>query len=639
MINKENKMEKKKLEQLEETYLKAKIAYYDGTPILTDSEFDALEKILKEEGSKAPDQVGSKRKDFDFSHPTKMLSLLKIQTEATENGTNYMEEEFMKWYKKRESIIGGSTELLSSMKFDGNAINIIYRGRNLSNILTRGDGFTGKDITKRFKGIIPSTLDLLVNDSDVIEIRCEVVIKMAIFNSKYASEFANPRNYVAGVIGKDDEDTQKVSELTIIPLNFLLNGNHVNQFDFREMPFYSKDWNQWFKWSNYVDTIKYYEGIRKDFDYQLDGIVISFPVEWREILGVNEHHPEWAVAIKYVPTEVVTEVEDVEWNISKRGELIPTMLLKPVFFDGSTVGRASGYNANYLIKNSIGPGAVVSLIKSGDIIPSLLGVIKPSDSERVQSLFPEFCPYCGSDIEFNDVHLLCTNSECTGRIAKQLAGAVKILELSRIGEKTIEPFAQDFQNMWELIRWARTEGATISGNIDQYGIKYGSRSHQIFIEAFTNIKSLTYTQVIQMLGYDNVGEKISIQLSREHAGLDYDYSNLERALVTKLRSPAISEFIKSVVVGLEGLGIVIDKPKKQEFNTESIYVCMTGSPKNYGFSTKEDFITKWPNLVEVSITDKKCQFLITDSYESSSNKMTTAGKKGITIKTYGDFKI
>ena len=142
-----------------------------------------------------------------------------------------------------------------------------------------------------------------------------------------------------------------------------------------------------------------------------------------------------------------------------------------------------------------------------------------------------------------------------------------------------------------------------------------------------------------MLGYDNVGDKLSVQLAREYEGLDFDYANLERALVAKLRSPEVSGYIKKVVHDLETLKITIDKPKKQISNMKTIYVCMTGSPKIFGFPTKAEFIAEFPMVEEVSITDKKCQFLITDSYNSTSNKMGVAEKKGITIKTYGDFKV
>jgi DNA ligase (NAD+) len=373
------------IDLLEEKYLKAKIAYYEGTPFLTDAEFDALESLLRDEGSKVIEQVGSKRKDFDFSHPTKMLSLSKIQTEATEQGTNYAEDLFQRWFQKRKSEIKAVNPiLLSSPKFDGNAINIIYRGNELANILTRGDGFTGKDVTKRFISAdkIPAKIDLPYIDefstfsaNDAIEIRCEVVIEAKLFEEKYSGEFANPRNYVAGVIGKDEENSEKMSELDIIPLHYLINGKHVSQTIFGKNLAFSKDYNIPFFAENYIDAIKSYENLRKIYKYQLDGVVISFPVEYREMLGENDHDPEWALAIKFVPVEAVTTVEGIEWNLSKMGELIPTLLLKPVLLDGSTVRRASGYNAKYILDNNIKSGTLVSICKRGDIIPAIQRVI------------------------------------------------------------------------------------------------------------------------------------------------------------------------------------------------------------------------------------------------------------------------
>jgi len=628
------------IQHLEEKYLKAKIAYYEGTPFLTDAEFDALEALLKEKGSKAIEQVGSKRKDFDFAHPTKMLSLAKIQTEEG----NYMEADFQKWFQKRSQMINGHKPILyASPKFDGNAINIIYRGTDLANVLTRGDGFTGKDVTKRFvaAGKVPEKIFLLGIDEfskeDVIEIRCEVVIRAQLFEDKYSQEFANPRNYVAGVIGKDDEDVTKMSELVLIPLNYLINHKHAPAAIFEKNLAFSKDYNTIMTFDTYENVIKSHENLRKQYPFQLDGVVIAFPWEFRNQLGENDHDPEWAIAIKFVPVETITSVEGIEWNLSKRGEIIPTLLLKPVLLDGSTVRRASGYNASYVIENGVAPGAIVSIAKAGDIIPEIQKVVAGVPINFEWDVLPKTCPACGSEALYGGVHLTCSNKNCHGRVAKQLSYAVKILEIQRVGEKTIEPFAKDFKNMFDLMVWVLGAGAATK-DIEKYGIKWNSRSHEIFVQAFMNIKSLTYTQVIQMLGYDNVGEKLSTQLAREHAGLDYDYANLERALVAKLRSPEVSDYIKKVVAVLESLGITIDKPKAK-VSSGTVYVCMTGSPKAFGFATKADFISKFPIVEEVSISDKKCQYLITDDYNSTSNKMGVAEKKGITIKTYGDFQI
>lgn len=630
------------IRQLEENYLKAKIAYYEGEPFLSDAEFDALEEVLRKEGSKVIEQVGSKRKDFDFFHPTKMLSLSKIQTEAREDGsTYYAEDQFLKWFNKNAAIVGKMGMLEASPKFDGNAINIIYRGGILSNILTRGDGITGKDITKRMSVHLPQTLGidgLDITESDIIEIRAEVVIDINLFNQKYASEFANARNYVAGVIGKDDEDQKKVSELKIIPLHYLLNGKHVGGNPFRHNRFY-EDWIELFSFEQYEDLIKSHEKLRKEIPYQLDGVVISFPIQERDTLGENDHDPEWALAVKFVPVETITEVEGIEWNISKRGEIIPTLLLKPVFLDGSTVQRASGYNASYVVNNKLGPGAVVSIAKAGDIIPEIQKVIAgtPDDPNTSFSsrFLPTVCQHCGSTLEYDNVHLSCPDEFCDGKIAKQLTSALRVLDIKGVGEKTIEPFAKAFSDMYDVITFVLT--CENDPSMENFGIKLGSRSHELFVKAFKNIKSLTYEQVIQMIGYENVGKKLSTQLAREHAGLDYDYAHLERALVEKLRSPEISDYIKYVVSGLEALGISIDRPKEEKKSSDSYGVCMTGSPKSFGYATKAEFLSKFTNLYEVSLSDSNCKYLVTDDLFSTSSKMKTAQKKGIEIKTYGDF--
>lgn len=249
---------------------------------------------------------------------------------------------------------------------------------------------------------------------------------------------------------------------------------------------------------------------------------------------------------------------------------------------------------------------------------------------------PTECPHCKSILDFDGIHLTCPNDSCQGKIAKKLASACTALDLKNVGSKTIEPFAKDWSNMYEVIVWVLSFGD--SKNIEKYGINYQSRSHEIFLNAFKNIKSLTYEQVIISLGFDNVGKKLSAQIAREHCGLEPDYSGLERALVTMLHDPNIESQIKIAVKSLENLGITIDKPKKEMIMENTVYVCMTGSPKAFGFPTKAEFITKFPNLVDVEITDKRCQFLITDSYTSTSSKMKNAEKRGIPIKTYGDYK-
>ena len=399
------------------------------------------------------------------------------------------------------------------------------------------------------------------------------------------------------------------------------NKSYWNTFD---VPFMPRDYKQ---------TIQMWEEQRKELPYLLDGVVISFPIRHRATLGQNSHDPEWAIAIKFVPVETITEVEGIEWNISKRGEIIPTMLLKPVFLDGSTVRRASGYNAGYVLGKKLGTGARVSIAKAGDIIPEIQKVVVPSKSNVWQS-FPTNCPHCNSELSYDTVHLHCPNENCQGRVAKQLSGAVKVLDIKNVGEKTIEPFAKDFKNIYEVMVWVYTYGMT--PDIEKYGMKYNSRSHQIFTKAFLNVKSLTYEKVIQMLGYDNVGKKISEQLALEHAGLEYNYAHLEKALVAKLRSDKISNYIKKVVAVLESWNVTIDRPKPLQ-SKEGLGIVMTGSPKAFGFTTKAEFLAKNPQLYETKLNAPDCKYLVTDDLGSTSSKMKQAEKKGIEITLYKQF--
>ena len=617
---------------LETKYLDAKIAYYNGSPIMSDASFDIIERELKDVGSKVIEQVGYKRSDFNYNHFSPVLSLSKIQTEINNNIVNYKNVEFKKWFDS----FSINSILEYTPKYDGNAINIIYKGKNLNKILTRGDGIRGKDITNKLIGHIPNTLEYSteISENDIMEIRCEAIIPKNIFKKNYSNKFANARNLVAGILGKDDIDLNYINDIHIMPIHFLLNSKHMNS---------NIILNDFFKIKNiiidsdkkYETIVKKYEELRNSFEYELDGVVISFPFNYRDGIGYNEHHYKFALAVKFVPDEVITRVVGIEWNISKTGEFNPVVLLNPVELAGTTVKRASGYNAGYIVNNKIGSDTFVSVAKAGEIIPEVQSIV--TESAEAFDL-PTFCSHCGSKLEFDGIHLICPNTDCQGKIAKKLASAATTLDLKNIGGKTLEPFATDFKNMYELMVWVLQTGSTEI--IERFGIKYNSRSHEIFLNAFKNIQSLTYEQVIISLGYDNVGKKLSAQIAKEHCGLTPDYTGLERALVTMLHKNDVETYIKTAVSNLESFGITIDKPKLKIINNmeTTVYACLTGSPKEFGYKTKEEFINQFPGIIEVSVTDKNCQYLITDSYDSTSSKMKTAEKKGIKIVTYRDFK-
>jgi len=626
------------IKSLETKYLKAKVSYYDGYPMMSDTAFDVLEQELIELGSKVVEQVGSKRRDFDFPHPTPMKSLAKIQTEKTNKGINYKTKVFSDWFSNRTLKVRDMStvdHIHYAPKFDGSAINIIYRDGIFESVLTRGDGKFGKDVSDRFVKHLPARIPV----SGIVEIRCEAVMSKSIFQKKYANKFANARNIVAGIIGSDDIDEDKIKDITLIPIYYLIDGVHQDIKDTFSIT------NDYFIFSRsthsgiipptrFTDTIKYWENVRDQFAFQLDGVVFSFPCKFRDKLGENDHDPEWAIAIKFVPDEVVTTVTGIEWNLGKSGELTPVVQLEPVQLAGTTVKRASGYNAGYIMKNAIGVGAKVTVAKAGDIIPELQSVILETPETFI---LPHQCPECKSKLKLNGIHLICPNEKCTGKVARKLASAAAMLDLKGIAGKTLEPFAKDFNNIYDVMIWTLTKGDTDA--IKHYGIKPDSRSHEIFVDAFRNIKSLSYAQVILMMGYDGVGIKLAEQAAKEYCGLEPDYKGHDKSLVRKLQDTYIITYILSAVDVLESLGVHVDKPEDKKDNIETTYICMTGSPKSFGYKTKSEFISQFENVEEVSLTDSRCNYLVTDDMNSTSSKMNTAKKKGIKIVTYKEFKI
>jgi len=246
-----------------------------------------------------------------------------------------------------------------------------------------------------------------------------------------------------------------------------------------------------------------------------------------------------------------------------------------------------------------------------------------------QDFLPEKCPECGSKLEFDGVHLTCPNTECPGRIAKILAHGAGVLDLKNVGGQRLKPFARDFRNIIEVWLFSVMEPSALG----EYGLEPGTRLHEIFVNSFLNIKSIPYEKVIQGLGYENVGKKLSIQIAKEHAGQEPDFTGLERALVDKLHDPMVVSTIKDAVMNLEELDVTVDRPVAPK--KDAIGVVLTGSPKAFGFATKKEFLTEYPNLFETSMND--ADYLVTDDMNSTSGKMKQAEKKGVKIKTYGDF--
>lgn len=646
-----------KIAERETLYIKAKEMYYNEEPIMEDSAFDELEQWLKDNGSEIVKKVGSWDRKAKFPHPSKMGSLEKIQADKTTGEAPW--ESFKSWYDNIKSAINTDSITIEwSQKLDGNAVNLVYENGNLIRALSRGDGVLGRDyLSKIDKTQIPLSIPL---SNNVVEVRCEAVIEKRIFAEKYArlpelteeennKRFSNERNYVAGLLNNDEATLEQISEIHLIPVEMheVLSNGKIVYWDINSI----ENWG----FTHYKDLYLSYEPISmskekfervfkeyEDFKhnespYRLDGMVAKINSSQRDYIGETTHHPKWALAIKFKPENASTSVKGLEIKMGKTGNFTPVILLEPVELDGSIVSKTSGYNYKYIIDNKIGVGAIVTLVKSGDIIPQITSVDVPA----IETFkMPTVCPHCGSQLEIvNNTHLHCPNDDCEGKKLFKFINSMNVLELDGVGDAFLEEL---FNKVKQPSSFYITNHDVTTDYLINCGMKEG-KILENFVKQLNNIKKLTVEQVISFMSLDgmSIGGKTVKEIAKKLSGVDYSFTGLEKKVVygwdeNDDNHDKLTTFNK-LCDGIVEHGILIEFIKKREGNI--IKLCLTGSPKKFNFSSKGDFIKFLENkeyvVDEVSVKD--CDYLVTDDINSKSSKMTNAKKLNKQIVTYDYF--
>lgn len=615
----------------EKLYLKAKETYYQGNPIMSDAEFDRLEDELKLLGSKVVNIVGQiVDRNTKFAHKTPMLSLSKYQTDKlsglppTDSATA--------WMKSR--IVNKQEHFGFGCKYDGNAANAIYVNGKIDKVLSRGNGTLGRDITSKIIGQLPATVPVT---NGTVEIRAEVVIPKDIFAKKY-SEFKNERNFVAGVLNKDNNDPDVLNDIVFMAHEIKhTEGKSSEYIDVKKLA----DWGFNKKYP-LVQFYYHYTEFEKAFykmkeyretksPFLLDGIVIKVAEKYRNEFGENSHDPNWAIAIKFAPKDVSTPNETIQWNFGKTGELIPVGIFEPVNLDGTMVKRASLYNYGFVIKNKVYPGAICTLVKAGDIIPQVVAVTTPGDITKFN--VPTHCPHCGSKLVVEDVHLMCKNVDCDGIKKSMFHQAIGMLDLFGIGGSMVEDiYNSGFTNPIDILNpLIFNKTSLIAKGI----ITDGKKIDNLF-EEIGKISEISLQKIILMLGYQGMGTTTSAQVAKMVAGIPYDFSGLQKSIVEgfepgKPKRVKLDEAIGSLMQYVN-ITMPVDLSSK-------IGIELTGSPKNSGYSTKDEIIdiAKDHGFIHVKISDAK--ILITDDLSSNTGKMNHKKVKSgeIEVLTYEQF--
>lgn len=630
-------------------YAEAKEGYYNEQPIMTDAEFDALEEKLKSQKSSVVNNVGYWDRKAKVKHPTPMRSLEKIQ--ADKNTGEAPVEEFAKWMKNAISKCGEyAVKVEVGQKLDGNAINLVYIDGHITYALSRGDGEYGRDyLPKIDRSQYPETIPAV---HDIVEVRCEAVIRKDVFAEKHSDRFSNERNYVAGVLNSDDSTKEQMGEIDLVPVEMRsMNGAELVYHDITEIEGWGfKNYKQLHRVEttfavanngfdkHFVELFEMYEKYKyEESPYRVDGMVFKIEQRYRTILGEVEHHPLWAVAVKFKPEDCVTTVKGFEMSMGKTGVFTPVALLEPVALDDTMVSKASAYNYSFIEKNNLNVGSIVSIVKSGDIIPQILNVV--NQCEKPFDILNEFkCPYCGSGLYVeNGKFIRCSNGECEGVRIQRFINGMSSLKIFGLGEVMMESLYRCvYKHPWDYLTVSEGE---LRAKLSEGGLE--GKVWDNFVEGVFGIGEVTIEQVISMLSYEGISNdgKTVKEIGKKLSGCEYSFHGLEKSVVSGWDEGEDKyNIVMAVVRAIEEFG-----GRKVVFHTEQsggklLKLTLTGSPKNYGYKTKNEYkehLSKLGYTVE-EVSIKECDFLITDDLESGSSKMKDAKKLNKTIKTYGD---
>jgi DNA ligase (NAD+) len=444
-------------------------AYRKGSPLVSDAEYDRLVETLRGLDPDHPFLYAVEPEAFtgknEIRHPIPMLSTDKAYTKEA------LERFVTRVCKAAKDMLREDIIYRVTPKLDGLA------GRDDGGVLaSRGNGEVGYDISNAFlKGVIPvGGRGLGVG---------EIVVKKSYFEEHLSNVFEHPRNMVVGIVSSDtlNESARKALE-----------DQAVHFVPYSQLAFWEGDADTLLR-----DVDEILADLAEQTDYPMDGAVAEvMKPEIREAMGATAHHYRWQIAIKTKGDTAVTVVDAVTWQVGRTGNVTPVMEVKPVSLSGATIRRVTAHHAGMVLKEKIGPGSEIEIIRSGEVIPKLEKVLKPSRDVS----FPSMCPVCQTRLVWQNDFLKCDNRLCRAQIEQGISHWFKTLGTADwFGIKTIQKLVENGYDSLEKI-YALTQA-------DLTGMGFGpvqSRNLEEALDISKN-KPVEDWRFLAALGISNLG--------------------------------------------------------------------------------------------------------------------------------------
>lgn len=588
---------------------------HDDVLLMSDNQYDILEDYMKKKYPKNSGlgKIGAPVERNKVTLPYHMASMDKIKPD-----TNALTQ----WKSKYTG------PYVLSCKLDG--VSGLYSTENgEKKLYTRGDGTVGQDISH----FLPYLKLPNINNTVV---RGEFIMTKATFETKYKDHFANSRNLIAGTINRLNVndiiyDVKFVAYEVLVPslcpseqMEYL----EHNQFNtVRNMvrsditnEFLSEVLVQW----------------RKEYEYEIDGVIVTND----KIYPRKKGNPDHSFAFKMVLSEQMaeTKVIDVHWTASKDGYLKPRVQIEPVYLSGVKIEYATGFNGAFIKNNRIGVGALINIIRSGDVIPYIKEVITPADEGKMPSV-----PYIWNESQV-DV-LLEDKDNDAGVIEKNITGFFRGIEVDGLSEGNVKRIMEaGFDTVPKILRMKKEDFLTIEG----FQAKMANKIHS-GIE--TRIREVTLPGLMaasNMLGRGFSTKKISLILEEYpdilSSSESLDVKKRKLAEVKGMASKTADVFVDNIPrflgflqeIGLHGKVNIQAAPTVVVHADHILYkksVVMSG--------TRDKELEAALAAVGASVgsaVSSKTFVVLTPDINSDSSKLVQARKLSIPIMTPTEFR-
>ncbi len=513
--------------------------YVLDSPVISDEEFDALMNELRDLEERYPETITPDSPTQRVgAPPSEKFNTVRHRVPMLSLDDAFSEREVLDFDERIKRFLGTDSEIEYSLepKMDGLAVELIYENGVLVQGSTRGDGYTGEDVTANLRTIKPIPLRLIerqIKAPSLLEARGEVFMNKKDFErlNREREEngeppFANPRNAAAGSLRQLDPNVTATRPLDI----FCYGVGVVEGYEFKTQWEMLQTFKKWgLRVNPMVDktrgirgAIDYHQRITKvrpSLPYEIDGIVIKVnSLELQQRLGAKARSPRWAIAYKFEPAQAVTKILDILLSVGRTGAVTPVAVMEPVKVGGVVISRATLHNEDEIRRKDIRIGDYVIVQRAGDVIPEVVRpLVERRTGQERRFVMPKTCPVCGSPLvrKPGEAVWRCPNPDCFPRLVRQLThyASKAAMDIEGLGPKVAEQLinAGIVRNVADIYQIKMSDLMSLEG--------FAEKSARNLLDSIERSKKTSLARFLYALGIRHVGEVTAQILARRFGSL------------------------------------------------------------------------------------------------------------------------